>query len=115
MKADVHLKNNAIAYNTCKRDLKQTLGSCLSPYAINTKSIIKRILMLGVICVSLQDRSVRGSVAYVCSLWGSVIVVVTTYLHAGMTQRQFAGVVVGTGHRRSDRLFVIISGFVVLQ
>lgn len=57
-----------------------------------------------------------GSVAYVCPLWGSVIVVVvTTYLHAGMTQRQFAGVVVGTGHRRSDRLFVIISGFVVLQ
>lgn len=37
---------------------------------------------------------------------------ISTYLHAEKQQRQFAGVVVGTGHKRSDRLFVIISGFV---
>lgn len=39
-----------------------------------------------------------------------VIAVNITYLHAETQQRQFAGVVGETGHRRSDRLFVIISG-----
>lgn len=40
---------------------------------------------------------------------------VSTYLHAGKPQRQFAGVVEETGHKRSDRLFVIISGLLFLQ
>lgn len=57
----------------------------------------------------------RGGVYFVSPMSGSVYVAVViavniTYLHAETQQRQFAGVVGETGHRRSDRLFVIISG-----